>query len=241
MNRAAITAVHLVLVLGVSSAASAQRNSRFGRSNDDWCRDAGDSDRATVCEVRESAIGAAGTIEIDAGRNGGISVRGWDRGDAVVRARVVAHGASDADARRIASEVRIDTIGTGVKTAGPELDGDRDEGWSVSYEVSVPKHATISLTANNGGIVIEDFGGAASFQTRNGGVSLRDVAGDIHGGTTNGGVTVELAGDRWDGSGLDVTTRNGGINIRLPEHYSAELEVGTPHGRLNVGVPIRPR
>jgi len=228
----------LLLVLCVASTAFAQRrNTGFGRSADDWCSDARDGDGATSCDVREAAIGAAGTIAIDAGRNGGITVRGWDRGDAMVRARVVAHAETAAEARRIASEVRLDTS-AGVRADGPAPSGDGDQGWSVSYEVSVPRNAMLTLAANNGGIVIEGFGGTATFHTRNGGISLRDVSGDIKGETTNGGVNVDLGGDRWDGAGLDVTTRNGGINIRMPEHYSAELEVGTTHGRLNIGVPI---
>ena len=228
----------LVVMVGIASNAFAQRRTTgFGRSADDWCANAGDGDGETFCEVREATIGAAGLLHIDASPNGGISVRGWDRGDALVRARIVARGETTADARRIASEVRLDTSG-GVKADGPRTDRDRDEGWSVSFEVSVPKNAMLTLTANNGGIVIENFGGTANFHTKNGGVSLRDVSGDIKGETTNGGVNVELAGERWDGAGLDVTTHNGGINIRMPEHYSAELEVGTTHGRLSLGVPV---
>ncbi|HZP48794.1 MAG TPA: DUF4097 family beta strand repeat-containing protein [Vicinamibacterales bacterium] len=243
MPRSARSAVRLALptCLALALAASAfaqRRTSSFGRSNDDWCADARNGDHATVCDVRESTIGAAGPIEIDAGRNGGISVRGWDRGDALVRARVVAYGATTADARRIASEVRVDTAGSVVKGEGPSTGTDRDEGWSISYEVSVPKSAMLTLDANNGGISIETFGGTAKFHTRNGGVSLREVSGDLKGETTNGGVNVDLAGDRWDGAGLDVTTHNGGITIRMPEHYSAELEVGTTHGRLDIGVPV---
>jgi Putative adhesin len=228
----------LALTLGIAATALAQRNSRFGRSSDDWCADVGDGDRASHCEVRETTIGAAGPIDVDAGRNGGISVRGWDRGDAVIRTRVVGYGATAEDARRIVSEVRIETSGSTVRADGPATDADRDEGWHVSYEVSVPRAAILSLAANNGGIVLENFGGTAKFHTKNGGISLRNVAGDIRGETTNGGVNVELNGDRWDGVGLDVTTHNGGINIRMPEHYSAELEVGTTHGRLNIGVPV---
>lgn len=231
-------ALALLLILGVAANAFGQRRDRAsGRSAADWCSETQDGDHATFCDVREATIGAAGPIDIDAGRNGGITVRGWDRGDAMVRARIVAHADTAAEARRIASEVRIDTT-NGAKADGPATDGDRHEGWSVSFEVSVPRTAMLTLAANNGGIAIEDFAGTANFHTRNGGISLRDVSGDIKGETTNGGVTVDLAGDRWDGAGLDVTTRNGGINIRMPEHYSAELEVGTTHGRLNIGVPM---
>ena len=229
-------AVALLLMLAAASPAFAQRSDGFDRSNDDWCGDAGrNGDRANVCAVREATIGATGNIEVDAGKNGGISVRGWDRGDAFVRARIVAYGRSDADARRVASQIRLDTAGV-VRAEGPASDD--ETGWAVSYEVSVPRNAMLTLQAHNGGISIESFSGTAKFQTKNGGVALRQVGGDIHGETTNGGVTVDLAGDRWDGAGLDVTTRNGGVTIRMPASYSAELEVGTTNGRLNIGVPI---
>jgi hypothetical protein len=230
------TCLTLTLLGGLAVPAVAQDRSRFGRAGTDWCNQV-DGDRATHCEVRELTIGASNPIEVDAGRNGGISVRGWDRADALVRARIVAYADTDADARRVASGVRVDASGSVVRADGPSTSG-RDESWYVSYEISVPRTAMLTLTANNGGIVIEDFRGTANFHTRNGGIVLRDVGGDIKGETTNGGVTVDVAGDHWDGAGLDVTTRNGGVNIRLPEHYSAEIEVGTTHGRLNVAVPM---
>jgi len=173
---------------------------------------------------------------VDAGKNGGISVRGWDRADALVRARIIGYANTDADARRVTSSVRIDATGSVVRADGPA--SGRDESWYVSYEISVPRTAMLTLTANNGGIAIEDFRGTATFHTRNGGIVLRDVAGDLRGETTNGGVTVDVAGDHWDGTGLDVTTRNGGVTLRLPEHYSAELEVGTTNGRLNINIPM---
>jgi Putative adhesin len=230
------TCLTLTLVAGLALPAFAQTRSRTGRSDADWCAQNGDSDRASHCEVRELTIGGANPIEIDAGRNGGITVRGWDRGDALVRARIVGYGDTEADAQRVTSAVRIDGAGGVVRAEGPTSD-DR-QSWHVSFEVSVPRTAILTLTANNGGIVIEDFRGTAKFQTRNGGINLRDVGGDIRGETTNGGVNVDVSGDHWDGAGLDVTTHNGGVNIRLPEHYSAELEVGTTHGRLNVNIPI---
>jgi len=222
------TCLMLTLAAGLASAASAQ--------NRTGCDQIGDSDRANFCEVREMTIGASNPIEVDAGKNGGIRIHGWERGDALVRARIVGYGDTQADAQRAAQNVRIDASGSLVRADGPSND-DRT-GWSVSFEISVPRTARLTLKANNGGISIDDFRGTAKFETRNGGISLRNIGGDIHGETTNGGVTLEASGDHWDGAGLDVTTRNGGVNVRLPEHYSAELEVGTEHGRLNVEIPV---
>jgi DUF4097 and DUF4098 domain-containing protein YvlB len=68
------------------------------------------------------------------------------------------------------------------------------------------------------------------FETTNGGVSLSDVAGDVKGKTTNGGVSVSLSGNSWRGSGLDVETKNGGVNLTIPETYAARVETGTING-----------
>jgi DUF4097 and DUF4098 domain-containing protein YvlB len=59
--------------------------------------------------------------------------------------------------------------------------------------------------------------------------------------TTNGGVHVELDGSRWDGDRLDVRTTNGGVDLRVPRDYSADLETGTVNGGLDVEFPIRVR
>ena len=130
----------------------------------------------------------------------------------LVRARVVGYADTDAEARRIVSGVRVTTTGGSVRADGP--DGGADARWSVSFEVQVPRTALLTLNTNNGGISIEDFHGTAKFRAHNGGVSLDNVSGDIRGETTNGGVTIDpYAAIAWDGAGLDVETRNGGIRM----------------------------
>jgi hypothetical protein len=211
------------------------RTQGFGRAGTDWCDDRGNRDRASFCEVREETVSAVNPLDVDAGHNGGIRVRGWDRGDVFIRAKIVGYADTDAEARRVVSGVRLATAGGTVRADGPN--GGRD-GWSVSFEIQVPRTALLTLNTNNGGIAIEDFQGTAKFRAHNGGVSLINVSGDIRGETTNGGVTINLTGDRWDGAGLDVETRNGGIRMTLPELYSAALETGTTNGRVNIDFPI---
>ena len=192
--------------------------------------------RAAHCELREDTIGGANPIDVDAGHNGGIKVRGWDRGDVVVRSRIQASANTEAEARRLVTAVRIDTAGGRVRADGP--DTTRDENWSVSFELNVPRAAMLTLNTNNGGIAIEAFRGTATFHAKNGGLTLTDVGGDLRGQTTNGGVTVDVTGDHWDGAGLDVETRNGGIRMTLPKGFSAQLETGTTHGGISVDFPI---
>jgi hypothetical protein len=229
---AAAALVSAVVTVGVAQSST----QGFGRSADAWCGDGWNERRASHCEVREATVGGTNPLDIDAGANGGIRVRGWDRGDVLVRAKVAAYADTEAEARRLASAVRVDTLGTRVRAEGPETS--RGESWSVSFEVQVPRNAQLTLNTRNGGISIDGFRGTAQFHAQNGGVSLSDIGGDIRGETTNGGLSIDLSGDRWDGQGLDVETRNGGVRMTVPEYYSAELETGTTNGQVSVDFPI---
>ena len=235
MTRAAFAAAFLGAVC--TAAVSAQSRNRTG-SAPAGCDDRYNSDRPSYCEVREETIatGAVNPLDVDAGQNGGIRVRGWDRPDVHMRARVNASADTDAEARQLVAGVRIVTGGGSIHAEGPTRSG--DGGWSVSFELDVPRTAILTLHTHNGGISIAEFQGTAKFTAVNGGVSLADVGGDIHGSTTNGGVRVDLSGDRWDGAGLDVETTNGGIQLAVPEHYSAALDTATTHGRVSIDFPV---
>lgn len=227
------TAVLLAGALTFPVAQSRQRD--FGRTAEDWC-DQGDEDRGYHCEVRDESLGGSNALDVDASPNGGIRVRGWNRGEIAIRARVSAHADGDDEARQLVSHVRVDTGGGRIRADGPSTHDDAS--WSVSYEISVPQGANVTLNTVNGGISVEDLSGQVRFRARNGGVKLYNVAGDIKGETTNGGLDVELTGDRWNGTGLDVETSNGGVKLTLPSNYSAELETGTTNGRLRIDFPV---
>ncbi len=111
-------------------------------------------------------------------------------------------------------------------------DGPSGKSWSVSYEVFVPRQTDLVLSAHNGGIHIESVHGNIQFNTQNGGVHLANVAGAVKGKTQNGGVHVELAGNRWDGQGLEVETQNGGVHIAVPASFAAHFESSTVNGGL---------
>jgi hypothetical protein len=182
-------------------------------------------------DLRESVQPSTGDLAVDAGRNGGVKVIGSDRSDVLVRACVQTWGKTDAEAKAVAAGIKISS-GSIVKADGPE-----EEKWSVSYEVLVPRNTNLKLNAHNGGIAIGNVEGRLEFETQNGGVSLRDVAGDVRGRTTNGGVNLALSGASWKGSGLEVTTTNGGVKISMPENYAANIETGTVNGGFRSDIP----
>jgi len=202
----------------------------------DWCDDGGWDSDERHCEVRELELSAdRGTIAVDAGANGGISVEAWDGEGIQLEAKVAARADSYAEAADLAARIEIET-GDVIRATGPT--SGRDNSWWVSFRLRVPRASNLDLEANNGGITIEGVMGDIEFETTNGGIGLENVGGDVRGETTNGGVKVELSGSAWEGSGLDVETTNGGVKLLVPDDYNARLETGTVNGGLEVDFPI---
>ena len=193
------------------------------------------------CDLREVKLPATQRLDIDAGPNGGVTVRGWNRPEVWVRARVEAHAKEgEAVAKELAGKVTLDTSAGRIAARGPETRGS-ENWWSVSFEIFAPHRMDLSARTTNGGVNLSDVEGQLRFSTTNGGVNLARVAGDVQGRTTNGGLNVDLDGPRWQGSGLDVATTNGGVNLHVPASYSADLRAATTNGGFtsDFGAPAR--
>jgi hypothetical protein len=207
-----IAAAAVTAAIGITAAsafgqeAGSKDNTRSEKSfcsGENWS-----GNNVSLRDLREMTIPASGTLNVNGGQNGSISVKGKERSDVLVRACVQTMGATEIEAKSLASAIRVETSPaiTAVSSAG-------DNHWSVSYEVLVPRSTNMQLAAHNGGISISGVDGSADFETTNGGVRLANVSGDVNGRTTNGGVDVVLSGNAWRGSGLDVKTTNGGSNF----------------------------
>jgi len=222
------------LALGAQAALGAE--TRTG-SDDDWCRESGwNGRRAQHCEVREAALPAGARLHVDARPNGGIAVKGWDRGEARLRVRITATADSAEEARAIASQVRVVTDGA-IRATGP-VSGDGERRWNASFRLDVPRDADFDLEADNGGLHLEGVSGHAKLSTVNGGIHLDGVGGKIEGSTSNGGLHVNLSGSEWQGEGLDVRTTNGGVHLEIPDGYNARLETSTVNGGVHSDLPV---
>ena len=230
------TAFRLPVVLLVFGAATARAQTDGASRFLDHCKRYG-GDREQFCETRDLSLPASRSLTVDGGENGGVAVQAWDRNEIKVTVLIQAWAESVGEAERLAKQVTVTTSAGHVRATGPSR-RDRNESWSVSYEIWTPRHIDLSLTASNGGISVDDVDGRLDLETVNGGVHLRRVAGDVRGRTANGGVTAELSGSSWSGAGLDLQTTNGGVRLALPRDYSAQLELGTVNGSLDIGFPI---
>ena len=85
----------------------------------------------------------------------------------------------------------------------------------------------LHLAAANGPIALNNVGGVVETTTTNGPIALKGASGDQRLSAMNGPVHVELSGSRWDGPGLEVTTKNGPLSLSLPDNYSSGIAIQT--------------
>jgi hypothetical protein len=228
-----LAAAFVVVVCGSALAQSTrEKNSSLACRDGDWYNDR----LVSTCQIRETTLAPSGQVNIDGRQNGGVSIKGWDQNQILVRARVQAAALSLPQAEQLAAQVLIETGGNRIFANGPETG--RDSHWNVSFEVFVPRRSDVSAQTHNGGVSIVDVNGRIDFTALNGGVVLRRVGGTVRGSTTNGGLIVDLTGDRWDGDSLDVRTTNGGVIMMVPDNYSANIQTGTVNGRVEVDFPV---
>src|SRR6478672_11848912 len=177
----------LVTFTGVAAFAQRDKDRSLNCREENWYNDR----LVGNCEIREQTLATSGgTIAIDGRQNGGVSVKGWDQNQVLVRARVQTGAPTQAEAVALGQQVRIETGGSKIFASGPE--SDRDHHWDVSYEIFVPRRSDLSIETHNGGIAIADVAGKIDFEATNGGVVLKRVGGAVRGSTTNGGLVIEL-------------------------------------------------
>lgn len=235
----------LAFLLGASSLAFSQNKWVF---EDDGCgavrwgnkspygeRSGG----AFNLEIKEQTVsGAPKKLSIDAGVNGGIRVKGWERNEIYIKACVQAFGKDETEARARTAAVSIESEGGIVRAVSPVAATDGSYSFGVSYDIRVPVNTDLNLKTNNGGINLAGINGSIEFDLHNGGVILDRITGSVRGQTVNGSLTFNLSGERWEGGGIDASTTNGSVFINIPENYSARIETGTRRGNFYVNLPI---
>lgn len=182
-------------------------------------------------EERELVIAAPGELVVDAGKNGGISVHGWDRPDVQIIAKVNVYCETENEAEVLFSKINVFAENK-IYAEGP------GSNWAVSFEIFAPKTLYANLEAFNGGISIETMASKVSMRTVNGGINVTHCAGEVRGKTTNGGLRIQCNGTSWQGNGIDLITTNGGVSISIPEEFNGELATGTVNGRMSFDFPV---
>lgn len=262
----------LVALAAFAPGSEAQRNrdreadrGRDKESESNWDEDDcqrqfnhsfnGTSARAMDEERVTLSRGDVQALSVEGSRNGGVSIRGWDSQEIVVRACKFAYADTEEEAQAILKQLSVTTAGGKVSARGPEAGASGRGGWVVQFRISVPRDLAVEARVHNGGVALRGLtgkidarsqnGGVAVSQSggpesmmelfaQNGGVALSDVQGRVNAKTANGGITLR------GGSGSVVlNSQNGGMVIKLPEGgwQGEKLEARSENGGLILQVP----
>ena len=233
-------AVPGLLAIAWAASAVAQESRSEVACDDDWF---GGNRSIHVCESREFTLTREESLEINGRPNGRISVTGGSGNAIQVRALVRSWDRDEGAARDRLDEIEIETDGV-LRAYGPDvrtswsLFGRRNGGWNVDFEIMAPQDTDLWIESVNGRISVADMRGNLDAETVNGGISLANVSASVRGRTVNGGISADFADDTFDGDIFDVRTTNGGIVMRIPEDFSARLDVETVNGGVSSDFPV---
>lgn len=186
-------------------------------------------------EERSFAKSEISKLAVDAERNGGLQVRGWDKDSY----SVTLCKAAAPDAQELLGQIKLNADNGKVSVSGPASHDD----WTAYLLVRTPKEAALDLHVTNGPMSIFGVAGNVTAHAQNGPVTLKDSKGEISLTAENGPITVDgnsgklsvhtqngpvdvaLRGQNWTGAGMEAHATNGPVTIRVPSGYRSGVVV----------------
>lgn len=190
--------------------------------------------------------------------NGSITINGADVAECNMTATIVARAATDEEARELAEKVKVTLVPSGNRLI-TKIDKPThliNKSVSVSLDVEVPNQTDLELVTHNGSVKISDIKGRLDAATHNGKVTCERISGTTAFKTHNGSITCgEISGSTQlkshNGSikafytdtapsvcDISIVAYNGGIELKTPSGYSAQVKASTHNGSINTDLPI---
>jgi DUF4097 and DUF4098 domain-containing protein YvlB len=137
-----------------------------------------------------------------------------------------------------------------------ELDVRGSSQRSVILELQIPLRSDIDIRSGNGSVMVKAAQGKLTIHTDNGNIEARGIGGAIRIESGNGDLQVDgivaavdvrtrrgnIAAQINPGSNMDsgweVRTDDGDVDLRLPEDFSADLDVSARDGNVRLDFPI---
>lgn len=170
-----------------------------------------------------------------------------------VRVRVAATG------YRIGDEVRVSERQTGNRVE-IEVRVPRKMGigvFSVEIDVTLPRESDLDIHTRDGRIEVQDVKGDARLATSDGRIRVYRADGSLNASTSDGSIEADgrfdaldlhtndghvrvsaQAGSKISGSGWSVRTKDGRVDVFLPDKFPADLDAETHDGHVTVDVPV---
>ncbi len=193
-------------------------------------------------------------------RNGGITLKTWERDQVFVRAVKKAEASSGEEAEEMlettAIEISETDSGIEIRTRHPDNKWNLFKNWniSVNYTITVPQNVRLDLdtvngsisipptTGNvksetvNGSIKINGTRGAIDVETVNGKINLTGIIGGVKAETVNGSIEIAITEQIPDN--IRAETVNGGLKLSLPSDFQGRIQAKSTIGHIDTEFPI---
>jgi len=260
-SKLALLLLAMFALIGLSLAIGAQ-SSRNGRSistnvsDDRAVTNCGDirltyDRRPAITEEAEMILPSSQVSNLRLqNAKGGVYINGWDRNEYSVR---TCKAVPDDDPNPTATLREITTTNTNGQLA---VNGPSGREWVANLIIMVPRLSKMDIETQNGPLQLRDLAGNIHLSATNGPISLRNVGGVVETTTANGPISlvggsgdhrvtaangpvhISLSGSRWDGPGLEVSTKNGPLSLSIPDAYGSGIRIqASDHSPVNCKAP----
>jgi hypothetical protein len=187
-----------------------------------------------------------GRIELTLGVAGDVRIIGWQRPAVVVEMEKIVYGMRQDQARALLGQfpVRVRWTQSVATILAPATVPKKPSPKAVTpaieinFSIYVPMQRTdLKLQLVKGDLTIEEVAGWMEATLREGSMETRALSGYFSGMTDAGNIDAEMTGKRWNGYGFTAVTQMGTVLVRLPEEYSAALQLETRDGGLSIVYP----
>ncbi|MCI0414025.1 DUF4097 family beta strand repeat-containing protein [bacterium] len=165
--------------------------------------------------------------------NGDVTIRGWDKNEVDMKAT-----------KRGPSyyldliEIKIDSTPARLSIDTKYPRGRKEANVSVTYELTVPKHAVLdAIHTVNGGIEISGVEGEIKINTVNGSAEIEGSKSTVDAETVNGRITATWLDFPKQGD-VSMRTVNGGLKLHLPNNANADVKASSMNGTIRTDFPI---
>ncbi|HEV2689186.1 MAG TPA: DUF4097 family beta strand repeat-containing protein [Bryobacteraceae bacterium] len=192
-------------------------------------------------------------LRVDA-NDGSVQIRTWDRKEIEARVTTVGWRISPAEVRiidhqtgdRVELEVRIPHRPFSM------VFGRRN----IRVEIQVPRELRSDIHTGDGAIIVEGLHGETHLSTGDGHIEAEALDGTLEANTGDGkirargrfdlmnlhtgdgSIEAEIASGSKMNSAWTVRTGDGHVTLRLPQNFSADLEVHTGDGHIQSDLPV---
>jgi DUF4097 and DUF4098 domain-containing protein YvlB len=188
-------------------------------------------------EEREIKFYPGGKLEVTAGVPGALKIIGWQKAAIRMEAEKIVYYQEPEEAKaalkknpvRLRYNQTSSSIRTGAAEVAMEINltlyvpGDRLEVTAKMVQ------GDFSVSGVNGWVEVSIAG--------QGSLEASSMSGYFSANTLRGDISVEMSGNRWKGFEFAAVTRSGSADLRIPEKYSAALQLETRNGKITVDYP----